>query len=1832
MTRPARPSVVAARVLTAILVVLTVIGTATPVVPVQAAANLSVTPLTWNIVGLDSNNVTVGPNHFPVGARVCNIGDAVATNIQSAFNWATGSDPYINLRPGSNVAYTASGLNLNPSQCTDFYYEVEITRDSAAYNHTRGYTITASADGGLTGSTPQPRELYVEHLISQSRNSVNDVKLNGVSVPAGGTMVLAVGNTYTIELDGATATNGYNQLESFISLPNTIFQVLSVSTSYSVSSLGSPISKLYADACGWDPDPLSATYRSCIGSDGKAGGTVDTTYQVKIISGGGTTQTLTTLLYDFSGSSFHYNSDLSTSARIASIIDPNQVTIAKAFSPSSTVAGGSSTLTIALSNPTAATISGVSFSDDLPTSPGSMLVATPPNAATSGCGSPTFSPIAAGSSISFTNGTIAPNSTCSISVRVVVPASPVSGTYTNTTNDVFVGTFDTLHTATAVLTVTPAGTVAGICGVTLAQWTYPNSDVSLAPSSQASDVLTATGSAGQGLTGQLITTVGNPVGSLQMFGWAKTGVIVTSTSPFYQYAVDTSHYTQVMLRFDASIKSNGPGNVFLYSSTDGTTFTQRAAFTPTTSFATFGPYDFTGLTATGTTYFRFYGLGANATTSGNDFYLDNVAFSGCGTPQPLTIAKAFQPNPIALNGTSQLTFVLTNTNSVTVTSVQFTDALPSGLQVAAAPGVSTLGCGMPAFNPAGGDTTLNFTGGSMSANSTCTVKVNVTGTSSGPHLNVSGFISSTETGLNSGAGGSASASLSVLEPPVISKLFAPNPILANGTTTLTFTIVNPNPNDSLPSVAFTDTLPVTPGAMHIAAAPNASTSGCGSPTFTAVAGAGALSFSNGTIAAGGSCVVSVDVTAAATGDYTNTSGLVSSTIAGVTITGNSASDTLHVTSPHPSIALAKQIATSAGGPWTDFVVVAPGSSVYYRLTVENTGDVPLSSVTVSDPNLSLASCTFTSTLPVASPTQDPTSSCALGPITALLGDVQNTATAHGSYLGTVYTATSSAQYVGANPGLDLVKQIGQSASGPWSSALTGVRPDTNLFYKFIAINNGGLTLTSLSLVDPLIDTSSCVLIDPLAPSQSTDCATGPVSASSTIGIFTNTAVISGTHAGTTLSATASASYSVIMPDLVVTKTDSTAGSIAVGSGFTWTVTVGNDGTDVATFLDGQTILSDNLPAGAVYSNVKVGGFANITNAADIACGIAAASLSCAASGGSVGIGAGGSFNVAYAAVPTATGSLDNLAVVDPSGVITESNEENNTSGDIVSVNGGAPDLALAKSDGGITAAPGGLITYTLTYTNTGIQDAAGATLTETVPGNTTYHQAGSTASWSCSDGATAGTACTLAVGSVAASGGGGSAIFIVAVASPLPAGVTQITNTATIDNGGVNDATPADNTSTVVTPLNVGTPKIDLRGSPPAATIGQTVLFTIVITLPEGLTNNLVVSDSLPAGLAYISHQVITSAAASGGAFGTNFNGSLTTTPVFTNTGGLLQFGFGDATATNDGNINDNVFIIQVVAQVQNILSNQIGTVLTDTASLSFAQSGGTATLAAPRPAVVTVAEPVLQIHKSVPAAPHTFYPGDVVTYTIVVSHRGDSQQTAYDTVITDVLPANLTNVSASASRSDGLSLSTEVGGGLVRVPSTVDGTFVLPLGMTTTVLVTGTVDITAHPNDIVTNTAFAIWRSLPAIPGGGERHSGDGLLDGGGLNDYEVGAGVAFRVGSATVINLVSFTGTLRPDGTVELDWQTGAEINTAGFNVYRAASATGSYLRLNPALIAAQGSQGGGASYTFTDNPGAGTWYYELEDVDTNNVSTRHGPIVVNISGTTSQPNRIYLPIVNR
>jgi hypothetical protein len=93
--------------------------------------------------------------------------------------------------------------------------------------------------------------------------------------------------------------------------------------------------------------------------------------------------------------------------------------------------------------------------------------------------------------------------------------------------------------------------------------------------------------------------------------------------------------------------------------------------------------------------------------------------------------------------------------------------------------------------------------------------------------------------------------------------------------------------------------------------------------------------------------------------------------------------------------------------------------------------------------------------------------------------------------------------------------------------------------------------------------------------------------------------------------------------------------------------------------------------------------------------------------------------------------------------------------------------------------------------------------------------------------------------------------------------------------------------------------------------------------------------------------------------------------------------------------------------------------------------------------------------------------------------------------------------------------------------------------------------------------------------------------------------------------ITLVSFTAEAGV-GSVTLVWETGTEVDNAGFNLYRATAPDGPWTKVNGALIAAEGDPVAGASYSFLDEDLApGTYTYKLEDVDLNGVATLHGPV---------------------
>jgi DNA-binding beta-propeller fold protein YncE len=108
-------------------------------------------------------------------------------------------------------------------------------------------------------------------------------------------------------------------------------------------------------------------------------------------------------------------------------------------------------------------------------------------------------------------------------------------------------------------------------------------------------------------------------------------------------------------------------------------------------------------------------------------------------------------------------------------------------------------------------------------------------------------------------------------PPTIAKAFGAGTIQVNTSTSLTFTIQNPN-TSTLTGVGFNDPLP----AGLLIATPNGLSGSCGGGVITVIAGTGSISLASATLAASASCTFSVDVMPTLVATYNNVTGNVTS--------------------------------------------------------------------------------------------------------------------------------------------------------------------------------------------------------------------------------------------------------------------------------------------------------------------------------------------------------------------------------------------------------------------------------------------------------------------------------------------------------------------------------------------------------------------------------------------------------------------------------------------------------------------------------------------------------------------------------------------------------------------------------------------------------------------------------------------------------------------------------------------------------------------------------------------------------------------------------------------
>lgn len=305
----------------------------------------------------------------------------------------------------------------------------------------------------------------------------------------------------------------------------------------------------------------------------------------------------------------------------------------------------------------------------------------------------------------------------------------------------------------------------------------------------------------------------------------------------------------------------------------------------------------------------------------------------------------------------------------------------------------------------------------------------------------------------------------------------------------------------------------------------------------------------------------------------------------------------------------------------------------------------------------------------------------------------------------------------------------------------------------------------------------------------------------------------------------------------------------------------------------------------------------------------------------------------------------------------------------------------------------------------------------------------------------------------------------------------------------------------------------------PSVVIGETITFTLQVTLPEGTTPAITIHDDLPTGLRYV--------LGSASLDTTGFNGSVsawnitpTVPPVGSGDDLLITIGQVDVAA--DNNPANNTFHITFQAVVLDEAGNQTSPPpLTNSATMTIGGVDYTDTASA------DIVESALRIVKTVdddlPA------PGQTITFTVTVDHDPASAADAFDAIVTDNLPAGLDLLSVSISAAGGVSGivdNSDLAADQMRVDVAA-----FPLGGSLTI--TYQALVTAPFGTAIHNTADVTWTSLPG-PQADERTGADG--PGGPLDDYAARSTAILNSDRNLAKSLVAddYPGTVNPDVTI--------------------------------------------------------------------------------------------------
>jgi LruC domain-containing protein/fimbrial isopeptide formation D2 family protein/uncharacterized repeat protein (TIGR01451 family) len=235
--------------------------------------------------------------------------------------------------------------------------------------------------------------------------------------------------------------------------------------------------------------------------------------------------------------------------------------------------------------------------------------------------------------------------------------------------------------------------------------------------------------------------------------------------------------------------------------------------------------------------------------------------------------------------------------------------------------------------------------------------------------------------------------------------------------------------------------------------------------------------------------------------------------------------------------------------------------------------------------------------------------------------------------------------------------------------------------------------------------------------------------------------------------------------------------------------------------------------------------------------------------------------------------------------------------------------------------------------------------------------------------------------------------YRVRVLETVPVGTTLV-NGIRLDYYSRPDATDSFGPLDADTSIQVLTPEASksITSGTTDVTIGDTVDYQISVAIPEGVTADLVITDMLPTGLSLVEILATDSSPAL----------DLSEAQAPTVDGGTVTWNLGTVTNSDTDNETAETVTLTFQVVVANIASNRYGVTRTNSATATWA--GGSDSASAPG---VLILEPRFVITKTV--TPGTVDASDDVQYELRLYLKNWRRAPAYEVVLTDVLPAELT-------------------------------------------------------------------------------------------------------------------------------------------------------------------------------------------------------------------------------